>query len=275
LADVPEEFLRRQALTLQHAERFHQLHAANGCTFAPLGVAQGWSPGSYAAAVESLQKMGYRYIALGGMVPLRTREILATLERVDAIRHPDTRFHLLGVTRCEHVGQFTRYGVASFDSTSAFLQAFKDGKDNYHTLERHFMALRVPQVEGNPRLQRRIKAGQVDQGEARRLEQRCLLTLRQYDRGAAPLEDALDALLSYERVHDEDKDRTVPYRRMLESRAWKECPCAVCRQIGVDVAIFRGSERNKRRGFHNLYVFQERLRREMAASSRSALPAAL
>ena len=47
--------------------------------FEPLGVAQGWSPASYAAAVRSLQEIGYTRIALGGMVPLKTPEILACL----------------------------------------------------------------------------------------------------------------------------------------------------------------------------------------------------
>jgi len=33
------------------------------------------------------------------------------------------------------------------------------------------------------------------------------------------------------------------------------------------VAIFRGSERNKRRGFHNLFVFHQRLQRELTTTT--------
>jgi hypothetical protein len=37
--------------------------------------------------------------------------------------------------------------------------------------------------------------------------------------------------------------------------------------VGVEVIIFRGSERNKRRGFHNLAVFRDRMDSlEMAAT---------
>ena len=75
-------------------------------TFEPLGVAQGWSPASYAFAVRALQKMGYRRIALGGMVPLKTDEILACLEQIDEVRRARTQLHLLGITRCEHVDLF-------------------------------------------------------------------------------------------------------------------------------------------------------------------------
>ena len=56
--------------------------------------------------------------------------------------------------------------MTSFDSTSAFRQAFKDDKDNYHTADRTYTALRVPQVDGNPKLKARIQAGRVSPGES-------------------------------------------------------------------------------------------------------------
>jgi queuine/archaeosine tRNA-ribosyltransferase len=62
--------------------------------------------------------MGFRTIAVGGLVPLKTPEILAVLEAVDAVRQAGTRLHLFGVTRCEHFEQFAQFGVVSFDSTS-------------------------------------------------------------------------------------------------------------------------------------------------------------
>jgi hypothetical protein len=33
--------------------------------------------------------------------------------------------------------------------------------------------------------------------------------------------------------------------------------------------VFRGAERNRRRGFHNLYVFYQKLRRETALTSKN------
>jgi hypothetical protein len=35
----------------------------------------------------------------------------------------------------------------------------------------------------------------------------------------------------------------------------------VCREASIDVVIFRSSNRNKRRGFHNLHVYSEHVRR--------------
>ena len=31
--------------------------------------------------------------------------------------------------------------------------------------------------------------------------------------------------------------------------------CEICQKWGVEVAVFRGNNRNRRRGFHNTYVF--------------------
>lgn len=46
---------------------------------------------------------------------------------------------------------------------------------------------------------------------------------------------------------------------VLTDRPWKHCPCEICRRLGVHVIIFRGAERNRRRGFHNLFVFNNQL----------------
>ncbi|HKY74593.1 MAG TPA: queuine/other tRNA-ribosyltransferase, partial [Acidimicrobiia bacterium] len=55
------------------------------------------------------------------------------------------------------------------------------------------------------------------------------------------------------------------YEEFLTERPWATCPCGICGAVGIEIAIFRGSERNKRRGFHNLFVFRERLERQLAA----------
>lgn len=267
MAVVAREYMRRQEITLELAHEFHRRHRVRKCTFTPLGVAQGWSPRSYATAVRQLQRMGYRRIALGGMVPLKTRDILAVLECVDAVRRPDVELHLLGVTRTDQIEAFDRYGVTSFDTTSPFLRAFKDATHNYYTPERWYTALRVPQVEGNRPLEKLIRAGQVDQRRARLLEQTCLQRLRRYDAGSGTVDDVMTPLLEYEELVSGGRagrrNRPAAYRQTLEDRPWTKCPCEVCQKVGVEVIIFRGSERNKRRGFHNLYILYERLHREL------------
>ena len=253
----------RQELTLALAGEFLAKHREGKLRFTPLGVAQGWSPRSYRHAVHVLQDIGYRYIALGGMVPLKTREILQCLEAIAEVRRGDTQLHLLGVTRLEQFAEFARYGVVSFDSTSPLRQAFKDADDNYYTLERNYTAIRVPQVEGNPRFQKAILSGRIPQDQARERERACLVALRRFEGRELSVDETLEVLLQYEELHDPKRSHRQAYREILTDRPWSSCECDVCKRLGVHVTLFRGAERNRRRGFHNLWVFYRRLRREL------------
>jgi hypothetical protein len=201
------------------------------------------------------------------MVPLKTPEILACLAAIDDVRHQHTQLHLLGITRCENVEAFAACGVTSFDSTSPFRQSFKDDRDNYYALDRTYTALRVPQVDGNPKLKARIRAGQVRQTTALKLEGECLRALRRYDARDLRAGAVLKALRAYDELCDGRKDRTDDYREILDDRPWRKCRCGICERTGIEVAIFRGAERNKRRGFHNLHVFKQRLVRELEGTA--------
>lgn len=277
---VPAAVRDRQEITLKLARDFLHCHRSVKAPFEPLGVAQGWSPASYAHSVRELQKMGYRYIALGGMVPLKTPEILAALSAVADVRLADTRFHLLGVTRTDAIAEFARMGVSSFDSTSPLRQAFKDDRDNYYTLDRNFTAIRIPQVEGNATLQRLILSGEVPQAKARELEKACLKAMKDFEAGRAQIPSVVRLLVEYEelaRPHRSENaaskkrkktDNSEVYREVLDEAPWRRCTCEVCRAIGHHVILFRGAERNRRRGFHNLWVFFRRLRRELGPQLR-------
>jgi len=256
---APDAVRRRQEVTLTLAQQFLDAHERGEYSFEPIGVAQGWSPASYRHSFEALQEMGFEYIALGGLVPLKTREILEVLAACGPKRRATVRVHLLGITRPETIPEFAQFGVVSFDSTSPLRQAFKDGKDNYYALDRAFMAVRVPQVEGNPRLLRAIQAGQVSQERARHLERQCLATLRDWDAGRVPLVEVLKWLEDYEALVDPKRAHMAAYAVVLESAPWKTCPCEVCVELGYHVILFRGAERNRRRGFHNVWVTRKRL----------------
>jgi hypothetical protein len=258
-----ERWMNRREVTLDLAADFFARHKALNCSFTPVGVAQGWNAASYAESVKSLQQMGYDRIALGGMVPLKTYQVLECLKAVSRVRRKKTQFHLLGVTRTYQVKDFASLGVTSFDSTSPFRQAFKDDKDNYYTIKRAYTAIRVPQVDANPKLKRRIQAGEIDQATALRLETRALDALRKFDKGRVGVRSTIAALRDYENLYDGKVDRSDIYTETLEATPWKRCKCGICEVVGINIIIFRGSERNKRRGFHNLHAFNHRLQKEL------------
>lgn len=275
---VPKETRERQELTLELARDFWRAHKTAKLRWKPLGVAQGWSPKSYAKAIRALQKIGYDYIAVGGLVPLKTPDLVSIVQALGDVRKPETKLHLLGVTRIGHIASFESLGVASFDSTSPLRQAFKDDKDNYYTLDRTFTALRVPQVQGNAKLERRIRAGEVDQAVARKAEQKCLRLLAEFDgdkKRKPSAKAVLDALVEYEEIHSPApaRSRAEAYRETLDAAPWRQCACDVCQSLGHHVILFRGAERNRRRGFHNVWVFyrrvQQGLGRDLPATNRA------
>lgn len=73
----------------------------------------------------------------------------------------------------------------------------------------------------------------------------------------------MTALRRFEELRDGTRDRSTEYRETLSARPWEACPCGICAKVAVQV-VFRGAERNRRRGFHNLWVLHQRLHRELA-----------
>ncbi len=256
-----QDWIIRKRISLEYAESFIRASERRGSAITPVGAAQGWNRASYADSVRRLQDMGYQRIALGGMVPLKTPDILDCLCAIQEIRSPSTELHLLGITRIDSMETFAQLGVTSFDSTSAFRQAFMDDRDNFHTADMKYAAVRVPQVDANLKLKRAILAGHISQRKALDAERNALRSLRAFDSGSATLEQALESVLEYESLIGVAKSYATQYRRTLEAAPWKDCPCGLCEQHGIEMIIFRGTERNKRRGFHNLAVLASRMAR--------------
>ncbi len=267
---VPREHVKRQEVTLALADEFIAVARKIRARFEPVGVVQGWSPKSYASAAKQLQKMGFKRLAIGGLVPLRTPDIESVVRAVAAVRRPSIGIHLLGVTRLTKAPLFQSLGVCSFDSTSPLRQAFKDDKDNYYAMDRTYPAIRVPQVEAHVKLRRLISQGKVDPVKARALEMRCLSMLRNFGTKLVKVRDVLDTVLEYAEMCGDDRASRRGYEEVLEEQPWRKCTCAICTAIGIDVIIFRGAERNRRRGFHNIWVFAKQLRRELKPASGSA-----
>lgn len=273
LSGGTQESRRRFDITLENARKFLQASKRLGNRFTPVGVIQGWSPDSMAAAAEKLQAMGYKYLAAGGMVPLKSPAIHACLDAIEGKIRRDMGLHVLGFAKAEQIHEFARHQITSFDSTSPLLRAFKDAKVNYFlpgpngTL-RYYIAIRIPQAIENNTLKRLVKYGRYTQEQLIQLERKALDSVRGYDRATVSLEETLDATTKYAGVLLTDPDPDAPpprehkladlrqrYRKTLEEKPWKECNCKICKDISVEVIIFRSSNRNKRRGIHNLHVY--------------------
>ena len=66
----------------------------------------------------------------------------------------------------------------------------------------------------------------------------------------------------YDRLITNERMDTRPLlQKVLEDAPWRNCPCSICKKDGIEVIVFRGNNRNRRRGFHNTYVFYEIIQR--------------
>jgi hypothetical protein len=97
------------------------------------------------------------------------------------------------------------------------------------------------------------------------LEQACLSLLRAYDRNEVSVDEVLETVLRYDRLNGDTKGRRANDEQTLRDYPWRSCPCQICRDIGIEVIIFRGNDRNRRRGFHNCWVFYRQFRAAQAA----------
>jgi hypothetical protein len=250
---------RRLEITLENANEFLSKHRTGNYTFTPGAVAHGWSAKSYANSFLKLQEIGYKFIAIGGLVPLKTTDICSILDEIQGIKNPNVNLHLLGISRIDAMQSFEDLGVNSLDSTSPFFQAFKDATNNFHFRDKTYSAVRVPQVHGNTKLRKLISSGDIDQQEAEKLEWSCLKLLREFEKGSVSLNSVIQAVNEYDSATGITGNRTDRITETLSEKPWKNCNCSLCLKLGIEIVIFRGSERNKSRGFHNLHNLRQRM----------------
>jgi len=255
----------RVRLTRENAERFLSLHREMGAKFLPVGVIQGIVPEDYARQLGDYVEMGYRYVALGGLVPRSDAEIRDVVEAVAKarrkLRNPPW-IHLLGIFRPQLQAHFRQVGIGSFDSATYFRKAWLRSDQNYLGVDGNwYTAIRVPPLS-DPRTRQRMERAGVSLSQLLRLERAALRALRAYDAGKLGIEATLRHVLEYDRLlaraEAANTDLAAKYRRTLEARPWRQCSCPVCKQLGIEVIIFRGVNRNKRRGAHNtLQLFRQ------------------
>ena len=258
----------RIELTVKLAREFiHSMGKVS--TFVPMGVIQARTPDEYASMAKEYIKIGYDYIALGGLVPRKDDDILSIVKTtISAIKqafpvsYSKIRIHLFGVLREGLLPHLKEWGIASFDSGSYLRKAWLRSDKNYLSpSNKWYSAIRVP-YSNDPRFQKNATEKGISFSKLQKLEGECLQLLREYEKRRDGLSNLLDKIVEYDslllRTSDTNNLRDK-YKTTLTDAPWEECDCPVCRSLGIDIIVFRGFNRNKRRGFHNTRMFYERL----------------
>lgn len=256
----------RYDLTLKLAEEFITEYRKGAHKFHPIGIIQGWDPESFRKAAEHLIKLGYDYIAIGGLARETSGNIYEILKEISPIiPNKDFRVHLFGVARdMRTMKSFHKLGVTSFDSSSPLRRAWLGTGHNYHSLSgKHYTAIRIPEAkETAGRVKKMVLEGKGEFQQYKQLEQNALNALRLFSNDKIELEEALSAILRYDELLGEKREvHEDLYREVLSERPWETCGCKICKTIGIDTIVFRGNNRNRRRGFHNTHVYYEQVRK--------------
>jgi len=259
----------RYELTIDNAADFLKTHRKAKLPWTPIGAVQGWDAKSYAAAARKCVTMGYEYIGLGGLVRSSTKDILEVLHRVHSVVPAKVKIHLFGLARLASMRAFADLGVRSVDSASLLRRAWMGTGQNYLSMEgRFFTAIRIPEAGKSFRAKRMVSEGRASEPKVKKLETRCMEAMTSFDADQVSVDDVLDILEEYDHLITPDRPPTrALLRETLEARPWRSCGCDICRRDGIQVLIFRGNNRNRRRGFHNTYVFYRLLQKALAGES--------
>jgi len=257
---------QRQELTIRNAKKMFSAWKNNNSRLKLLGVVQGWDPASYASAAHELVEYGFDYIALGGLVRESTPKIKQILEAVhtalqEISQEKDTKIkiHLFGVAREALFPMMKQIGVYSFDSAGSLRNAWLSAKKNYFLNNEPYCAIRIPRPKDlRGKKKKYVEEHGISKDILVKLEKQAITNIREFEKHDISLDEVLTTLKEYTSLFTPQKQTEQilkEYQRTLKTKPWELCDCKICREIGIDVIIFRMHERNMRRGFHNVYDF--------------------
>lgn len=255
----------RVKITKENAEQFIYLARKRHASFTPVGVIQALDPTDYARTAHYYHQLGYRHIAIGGLVPLSDALVETVVTKVMAVvatLNPRPWVHLFGIFRPKLQARFRELRIDSFDSASYFRKAWLRSDQNYlGTNGKWYAALRVP-MTNDGRTRKRLEDQQLNLEQLAREEREVLRLLCLYEKDQANIGEVLDAILGYDQHltrSSEAQSMKESYRHTLEDRPWRMCDCPLCQNIGIHMLIFRGANRNKRRGSHNTLMLYKKV----------------
>jgi hypothetical protein len=249
-------------------EAFHLWEKKYKSDFQLIVAVQGDDVSDYLNMFDNYYQRGIRHFAFGSLVRASTffieKLVIALIKNIKTTKKSPEFIHFFGVARCALFPKFKELeefvGQVSFDSASYLRKAWlTSANTQFNYIDRDwegYSAIRIP-----PKLDH-AKENSLDHDEYNVLSHMCLDTLRKFDENSISYDDAIQELEKFIEVRQDDPKLLTYYKRTLKSKVWKECPCPICKNIGIDVMIFRGNNRNRRRGFHNIFAFNQLLKDE-------------
>jgi hypothetical protein len=233
---------------------------------------QGWEVADYLHMYHDYLNHGITHIGFGGLAGSPTGFIMdlvhKLIETAKEWKKSPEYMHFFGLARFSLFPMFKELeglGIrVGFDSASYLRKAWLSSPGaqlNYLSLKgTGYTAIRVPYIDEKFYRKAAKQRRKIDLNSLRSLEKQVLANLREYDKDKGILENAVSSISSFNKAAGISSDLIDLYKRTIKEKPWQECPCRICKNVGIEVVIFRGNDRNRRRGFHNTYVFYEVLK---------------
>ncbi len=283
--DLKTKEMRRN-LTLELAQGFiNECNKRKNLQFVPFGTIQGYSEETYRDSLRVLLKMGYKYIAIGGLPAYSEKTVLELLPMIwEEVKRSGDRpgIHLYGrFPSPQYVPQYLKYGVTSFDNNSGFISASTASCSYYDPQFKidgeipvgNCSGIKIPPVTGP--LLRKIKKNNPD--VYKRVEFWCSQTFKmfcEFVRTESKI-DAKKFLIHYKRMNREmqkananaysaNKIKTLmnACKVAIKEKGWNKCKCTSCRKLKGHVNLVRG-QRIPYLFLHNSHVQYYRFVKEL------------
>lgn len=290
LLDLKTKEMRRQ-FTLESAKEFiKRCNRRSELSFMPFGTIQGYSPETYRSSLRELLKMGYEYVAIGGLPSYSEKVVLELLpifqEEFRRVGHYPG-MHLYGRWPTpSKLPQYLRNGVSSFDNNSSAIQA---GFSRYPYLHPRY------RVEGDAvssasyglrmSTSRSPFMGRIrkkDQDLWTNLIEICDESFENFVIFSNKESEASKTkfLQSYRKLHEQfnsSRNKQMSKEKLdemvdvadqtLTSRLWKLCGCTSCRLLGAHGVLPVG-HRYASVFLHNTYIMHDRFLMELKKAKR-------
>jgi len=209
-----------------------------------IGVVQGWDVNSYCKMTKELVEIGYDYIAIGGVARTSNKNIKPiisgvrlTINKILQDQKKQIDIHVFGVGRESLFRTYLENNITSFDSASFLRSAWLSDKRGYHLNFDYYTPIRIKTKRNIDR------------------EREVLTELQKFTKYKTSKVNTVMKLMMDNNDITEVIEREDDYKKTLGDKCWEKCDCDICKKLGIDVAIFRGNNRNRRRGFHNIWNY--------------------
>lgn len=286
---------KRRKLTLELAQDFiNKCRKRNHINFMPFGTIQGYSMKTYRKSLRAILKMGYDYIAIGGLPAYseeRVVDILSMIKKeVDRAGMRGIGIHMYGrFPAPSNTGYYLECGVSSFDNNSSFIYATKNAcafvnptyKESGTVPIHPCISIKIPMPTG-PMISR-IRRYLPDKYEG--VLSSCNNTFALFCRysQSQKQKDKKKFIRAYKKMNrDLEEVRRVKLKseakfkfaletctNAFDSNGWQRCQCTSCRMIKDHIYLGRGTNRSYHLFAHNTHIQYVRLQKELNLAKKN------